>query len=176
MSCKSGFRAPRKLLTCCSFAQKLNCCWQAAGGGQLGGCWAWWCLPVFGVGAWVRGWVRRRAAGAAMAAAIAVAVALAATAAAMRRGCLSGSDSGNGRRRREGGQAWRGVGAGGSTGGCAFYSSCLALGAPAVRNERPWPAPRAHYLRPSVQHPPEEALECLGFVFCSCVVTSPSSS
>ena len=53
----------------------------------------------------VRGWVRRRAAGAAMAAAIAVAVALAATAAAMRRGCLSGSDSGNGRRRREGGQA-----------------------------------------------------------------------
>ena len=47
-----------------------------------------------------------------MAAAIAVAVALAATAAAMRRGCLSGSDSGNGRRRREGGQAWRGVGAG----------------------------------------------------------------
>ena len=53
MSCKSDFRAPRKLLTCCSFAQKLNCCWQAAGGGQLGGCWAWWCLPVFGVGAWV---------------------------------------------------------------------------------------------------------------------------
>ena len=103
MSCKSGFRAPTKLLTCCSFAQKLNCCWQAAGGGQLGGCWAWWCLPVFGVGACVRGWVRRRAAGAAMAAAIAVAVALAATAAAMRHACLSGSDSGNGRRRREGG-------------------------------------------------------------------------
>ena len=97
-----------------------------------------------------------------MAAAIAVAVALAATAAAMRRGCLSGSDSGNGRRRREGGHGWLlGVGAEGSTWawGCAFYSSCLALGAPAVRNERPWPAPRAHYLRPSVQHPPEEALE-----------------
>ena len=36
MSCKSGFRAPRKLLTCCSFAQKLNCCWQAAGGGSWG--------------------------------------------------------------------------------------------------------------------------------------------
>ena len=61
-----------------------------------------------------------------MAAAIAVAVALAATAAAMRRACLSGSDSGNGRRRREGGHDWLGVGAGGSSGGCAFYSSCLA--------------------------------------------------
>ena len=44
-----------------------------------------------------------------MAAAIAVAVALAATAAAMRHACLSGSDSGNGRRRREGGHGWLGA-------------------------------------------------------------------
>ena len=35
MSCKSGFRAPTKLLTCCSFAQKLNCCWQCLVGGGV---------------------------------------------------------------------------------------------------------------------------------------------
>ena len=159
MSCKSGFRAPTKLLTCCSFAQKLNCCWQAAGGGSWGvaghggacRCSGLVRACVGGLGGgqqgrqwrrqlrWQWRWRQRRQQCVAPASA-------AATAATAGGGARAGMAGG------------RGWGQHAALGGALFIRAA-SLGAPAVRNERPWPAPRAHYLRPSVQHPPEEALE-----------------